>query len=278
MTQKVLFEERDEVIKTEKKEEIIDREVERDSVWNEIHKMTTKCEKEDEPCRYAFVEYNCKTDLNGREEWVSISSTTNRRRKELGSSSGCGGWVTFKEEEDGEELKDELLWVRKAVCDKPYTSECCVNDGGGENDFLTDIKIENTIVSFSKQAIEFLERKGFSVEGFYKEFNSLKQRKATKEDIKKSTTFELMEKQTTKLRDECWAIKGYFEDCSFLPKPKRMSKDYYSSRLKEFKIDTTDLNKLKDLYILKVKQYQIFSSKVYFQRWGKAPEEEYSYP
>jgi hypothetical protein len=266
---------KDERVLTENQENINKEkdtyeDVNKDSDWNEINEMIKRCEKEDEPYYYAFVRYNCKNDLNGKEEWISISESLNRRRNELGSMSGCGGWVTFKTEEDKEKFKEQLINIRKSVCEKPYAKR--------NNDlFLTDIKIENTNVSFSKKAKEYLERNGFSVEEFYKEFNSLKQFPATKEDIAKSRTFELMDKQADKLKNECWAIKGYFENVDFLPKARNKS-DYHKNRLIELNIDFSDLNKLRDLYIQKAKMYQIFYKKIYFQRWGKQTEEEYSLP
>ena len=254
-------------------------EIEKNSDWNDIQKLTKKCEKEDEPYSYAFVRYNCDSDLTGKKEYLDISDAVERRRGELGSSSGCGNWIEFETEKDIEEFKQELLQIRKRVCDKPYTKEKCIDEGGGDNLFLTDIKIENTLVSFSEKAREFLERNGFSVDEFYKEFNALKQKTATKEELKKSKTFYIMEKQVDKLKDTCWAIKGYFDECCFLPTGyNRNKKHYYSDKLKEFKIDTSDLNKLRDLYIKKANTYKILYNKVHLQRFGEKPSEEYSYP
>ncbi|HEY0089694.1 MAG TPA: hypothetical protein VGB37_12680 [Candidatus Lokiarchaeia archaeon] len=254
----------------------VEEETYENSDWKEISEMIKRCEKEDEPYYYIFVNYNCKSSFEGvKDEYLSISESLTRRKDELGSMSGGGGSYDFKEEKDRKEFKERLIFIRKSVCDKPYTKECCVNKGGGSDLFLTDIKKENTMVSFSIKAKEFCERKGFSIEEFYKEFNNFEQKPATKEDLTKARTFEIMEKQVDKLKDECYAIRNYFEN--FLNKRKEKN-PYYLEQMKKYNIDYSDLNKLKELYDNKVKIYHIYYCKVYEMRWNTPCDEDYSYP
>ena len=280
MGQELLFKQEEKKVVLTEKKEIVNTEkdtYEYDTNHKELDEMISRCKKEDEPYSYALVKYNCKSNLEGKKEWITINDCLERRYKELGSWSGCGDWVTLETKEDIDKLFSQLLDLKKRYCRKPYTSESCVNKGGGEDLFLTDVNIKNTLVVFEEKSKDFLEKIGFPIEEFFKEFNELEQKQATKEDIRKSKTFELMEKQVDKLQNECWTIKGYFEECEFLIKRKGNYKRYYTKKIEELGIET-DLNKLRELYNKKAKQYQVFYSKIYFQRFGKMSEEEYTYP
>jgi hypothetical protein len=88
-------------------------------------------------------------------------------------------------------------------------------------------------------------------------------------------THKLMDKAMSQLRDECWAIKSYFEN--FLNVRKRDKNPYHLEQMKKYNIDYSDLNKLKELYETKAKVYHIYYCTIYKYRWGVPADEEYSY-
>ena len=251
-----------------------EKEVENtDSAWNDIHKLTKRCDGKEE-FAYLFVDYIANPTLESRNEYLSMSSTHEMPKGELGSSYGSWSWTYDKEEDKTiEKLFEELLDFYKDKAEKPYHK----TESGIAT---TTLSIKNCILSFSKKAKEYLTKLEFDFKKFETEVKKIKQLEATKKDLMKSKTFEVMEKQMDTLRDTCWAIKGYFDECSFLlgRRNHRTEKDYYSKKLEKFKIDTTDLNALKELYNKKAKHYYIFYKKVYFQRWGKQTDDEYCYP
>ena len=256
-------------IKDNRKEELTEEKD--DSDWKEINIIIKRCEDKEE-YSYLFVEYFANPTLESKNERISVSSTHQKPKGELGSSWGSWGWNNLNDETPTtEKFMEELLDFVKINSSKPFHPTI-------DGIFTTTLKRENILISFSKRAREYLGREGFDFKKFEKEFKEIKQETATKDDIRKSTTFTLMEKQVDKLKDECWAIKGYFEECYFLPQAHRRFSEHYRTKLKELNIDATDLNKLRDLYLRKTRSYQIFYTKVYEQRHGEKPEEEYTYP
>jgi len=89
----------------------------------------------------------------------------------------------------------------------------------------------------------------------------------TPEQIQKEKTLELLDKTCRRLRDDCWKIRGYFEEFLY---PK---KNYYANKLKEMNIETADLKTLKELFDSKAKQYKLYYEKAHFIRWGTTGSE-----
>jgi len=54
------------------------------------------------------------------------------------------------------------------------------------------------------------------------------------------------------------------------------SRKYYLDKIKTMGFDTSDLNKLKELFNVKAQEYKKNYKKVYMLRWGKEGEEQYS--
>lgn len=199
------------------------------------------------------------------EPKLSLGSTHQKPKGQSGSSWGG----SYDISNNNEELMAKFLEFFKANAEKPWHSEI---DGL----FTTTLKIENCWVEFSKEAKEFMIKNGFDFVKYEEEVKKITQKIATQEDISKGKTFELMEKTMSKLRDECYAIRSYFEN--FLNKRKQREKNpYHFEQMKKYNIDFSDLNKLKELYESKEKTYHIYYCKTYEQRWGKPCDEEYSY-
>ncbi len=237
----------------------------KDSDWNEINELVKRCK--DKEYAYLFVGYSANPTLESKNESIDITSTHEKPKGEMGSSYGSWGWENLKNDKPTtEKFMEELLDDVRSKVKLPYHPTI-------DGIFSTTLKRENILISFSKKAREYLEKKGFDFKKFEDELKKIKQTQATKEDVKKSTTFDLMEKQVDKLKNECWAIKGYFEECYFLPQAHRRFSNYHKDKLKELNIDTTDLNKLRDLYIKKANTYKIFYAKVYMQRHNEMPND-----
>lgn len=256
--------------KEEDEPEIETEEKNKGSDWKEINEMIKRCGDKEE-YSYIFVEYHSNPTLESKNERLSISSTHQKPKGQMGNSWGSWGWENGGEETTEKFMEGLLDFVRNNS-NKPYHPTI-------DGIFTTSLKRENILISFCKRAREYLEKAGFDFKKFEKELKEITQETATKDDIRKSTTFDLMEKQVDKLKDDCWAIKGFFDEHSFLLKTStNYRKDYYTKKLEELKIETNDLNKLRDLYNKKARSYQIFYTKVYEQMHGEKPEEEYTYP
>ena len=246
---------------------------ESDSAWNEINKMTKRCEKKEgeEEYSYLFVDYIAKPTLESKNEYLSMTSTHKMPNGKLGSSWGSWTW-TFEKEETIDKLFVELVDFMKNCVKKPFHPTL-------KGIATTTLNQENVVISFSKNAKKYMTGLGFDFKKYEIELKKIKQAKATEEDIKKSQRFEIMEKQADRIKDECWAIAGYFSNHNFLPtRNYRNDVDYYDKKVKALGLDTNDLNKLRDLYIKKVRVYRVLYKKIYFERWGKNTNDEYSYP
>jgi hypothetical protein len=191
-----------------------------------------------------------------------MTSNHEMPKGKLGSSYGSGGEVG----KTNDEVMKTIMDYWKGWAEKPYYEF--------ESPFTTTLKLENCKIDISKEATTFLTKQGFDFKKLEEEKAKITQRIATTEDIAKGKTFDLMEKSMNKLREECWAIKGYFEH--FMGKYRTDSLKHYEEQMKKYGFDTTDLNKLKELYDSKAKIYKIYYQKVYMMRWGKPCEEEYS--
>jgi len=237
------------------------------SDWSEISKLRKRCEKENLEFAYMFIDYVCKASVYEKKESVSISSSSHMPVGKLGSSYCSWGWNTEKGK--AEDLMEEILDFVRLM---PYHPEIA-------SIWTTTLKKENVVISFSKKAVEYLTGIGFDFKKYETELKKIKQTNATKEDIQKAKTFKLMEKQIEILRDECWAIRGYFEKLQYLTLGFRRDKDnYYIKKCKEYNIDTSDLNKLKELYNKKAKTYNLLYKKVHEMRFGEPCKEENAYP
>jgi hypothetical protein len=221
------------------------------------------------------IEKSNEQDLTDEKSNLSIgfderglyqNSSLTKPRNQLGSWSSGGGEVG----KTNEEIMEKLLDFYRNNLKKPLSKE--------ETPFTTTLDIKNCEVRISDEARAFLVLKGFDFKKFEEEEMKLKNSQvlATNEDLMKAKTFELMEKSMTKLRDECSAIRGYFE--CFLNRHKTNEKNpYFLKKINELGIVTTDLNKLKELYDSKANIYQIYYKKVYQMRWNTKCNDEYSY-
>ncbi|HUS50531.1 MAG TPA: hypothetical protein VMZ91_10225, partial [Candidatus Paceibacterota bacterium] len=93
-------------------------EVDDDSDWNEIHNLETRC-KDKEEFAYLFVEYNANPTLESKNEHLSMSSTHEMPKGQLGSSYGSWGW-TYGKDKTIEKLFEELVDFMKSNADKPF--------------------------------------------------------------------------------------------------------------------------------------------------------------
>jgi hypothetical protein len=203
-------------------------------------------------------------EVNLRDNHLNTHCSHEMPSGVLGGSWG-GGFIELTEDNDIT-MANLLNWVKNEV-KFPHSDT--------ESPFTTTLKLENCWIEISKEAKEFLTKRGFNWVKYKEELGKITQREATQEDLMKAKTFDLMEKQMDKLKDECWAIRGYIENELF---KKRNSSSYYSEKMIKFGLDTKDLNKLKELYDLKANQYHIYYCKVYEMRWDKPCDDEYSYP
>lgn len=210
-------------------------------------------------------------DLKGSlltEQELTCSSTHKKPKGQMGSSWGCGGTLP----KENEALLTYFLDFFKEIAKTPYADF--------DSPFTTTLRVKNCWIDMSKEAINYLTKRGFDFQKLDIEERKIKesQVEATPEIITKAKTFELMEKAMSKLRDECWAIKSYFEN--FLNRRKKLEKNpYHIQQLMKFGLleATKDLNKLIEIYEQKANVYHTYYMKVNEQRWGKKPDEEYSY-
>jgi hypothetical protein len=183
----------------------------------------------------------------------------------LGSSWGSGNELKGT----NEELLKHFLDFFEENAKKPYAD---IKD----NPFTQTLRVTNCAINFSVEAKNLLTKREFNFKKLEEETNKIKatQLEASPEILMKAKTFDLMEIAMSKLSNECSAIKGYFE---FFLNRRNTSKDYHLSKIKELGIDTSDLNKLKELYESKAKIYKIYYNKVHMDRWGKPADMEYCY-
>jgi hypothetical protein len=252
------------------------KEIEKEEIdFTEVEKSRSKlCREQNE--EYCHLTISLTNTGKLAEPKLSLGSTHEMPKGKLGSSWGG----SYEISNNNDELMAKFLEFFKTNAELPYADI--------DSPFTTTLKIENCWVEFSKSAKEFMIKNGFDFNKYEEEVKKITQRKATQEDISKGKTFEIMEKSMNKLRDECWAIKGYFE--SFLNRHldtnivggrynqhKGKGKPYHIERMEKLGIDYSDLNKLKELYDSKQKIYHIYYCKVNEQRFGKPCDEEYSY-
>jgi len=187
-------------------------------------------------------------------------------KNQIGSSYSSGGDIG----NTNEEIMAHFIDFYKNILQEPYYPE--------KNHFTTTLKIENVNIIFSESAKVFLTKQGFDFNKLDEEIKKLKatQRNATQEEIAKGKTFEIMEKTMSKIRDECYAIRGYFGSLFDKHNKSYNSREHYEKKMKELGLDTADLNKLKEIYESKAKIYKVYYLRVYEMRHGQKGDEQYA--
>ena len=238
----------------------------KDDGWKEINELSKRCKENNEEYAYMYLKYTASPDLDGKHEAINISTEETR------SSWGSDYWDIEDENNSLDKLKEKIVSFVKNNALKPYHPEL-------EGIATQKLKRENVVISFSKKARKYLTSIGFDFNELEKELKKIKQRKATKEDINKSKQFKVMEETLNKLQNDCYAIRGYFDTPqNYLFIPSYVKKDYYTDKLKDLEIDTSDLNKLRELYNKKAGLYKKIYMKVYKIRWGEETDEKNAYP
>lgn len=230
------------------------RDEESQDYWNEMNSWIKKCEEEGESYVYRNFDYYAEVSPDSSKvEYVQDTETFERLWKGTSESYGgsWGGGGTYRNKEDLIKLRKDLLeWKRNWLL-MPYCKE------KADDYIYRGVKKENIKVFFSSKAKEMIERVGgWSVDGFIKEFNSIKEAELMPEYEEKADRFTWVGKRIDTLfgliskREH--ALKQMIEDTNVsnqmtlsqeLDGPSKIIKLF--KELQDWKIEITRLEKQK---------------------------------
>ena len=161
------------------------------NIWTEVDKFIEKCKTNKDNFAYLIVEFKIQSTLNEIKEWLYITSTMERLFKNENDSYG-GFWGI----EDVEQLNtfyQDVLEFKRKLCNVPYKKEIM------ENFILTDVHSDNIKVFFSNEVEEYLKRNRIDVDKLKTDFENIKTREVTEEDIKLAERFYSIQKEIEEL-------------------------------------------------------------------------------
>ena len=195
-------------------------EVERqNNIWIDVNKFTDKCKANKDNFAYIVVELKIQSTLNERKEWLYITSAFERLFKDDKDSYG-GSWG-IEDVEDINGFYQDVLDFKRNLCNVPYKKKII------ENFILTDVHSDNIMVFFRNGAEEYLESNGIDVNKLKADWENIKSKPATDEDIKRAERYYFIQKEINRLK----GYKGIIREIDTAIKAKVGIKGEYGTNI-----------------------------------------------
>jgi len=162
------------------------------------HEWIETCKANQQNFSYMMFDATIEIDVNTGETKAqpNVSTAVERPFKpeddSYGGMWGSGGYG----DKEGEELKQQILGTKKRHLQTPY------KEGLHKCDFMRDIKAENIRLFITPAGQEYLKMKGVNAEELQKEFNSMPENHATKDDELKQELFEMVQQEKERTNNE----------------------------------------------------------------------------